>query len=668
MKTSLLLCALCLPSLAQVYTPPPGAGAPAPAANQGGGDTTIVRPQQQNAAPLVGNEVPFVDPSAETVTFNGRNFAIADNRLFAARFERYLNEPEDSSEEAVEYRKTIDEILALVSPHNPKGPNLYAAFKLLPKASNYPGDAKLCDSLSQAVYVAMVSRKNVEGSKKLMEALEDEKQRVIREADWKAATEKDPTLNQTGATTGGGGGNRQNGQQQQANGGGGGGNPQGNGGPGQRAGSATDPGRGVQSLRYADMQRRILEIEAMKKKNELKGEVQIVQAKIQYQALMMQFFMQRRFQHVLMASRFYNQIWTDGDSKLHIDKNSDTSKLFNESVGFSPTVASLDTFSSEFIRDCDKGVEAFNFLVDKGELESAAKRLSEAYAVGEFMPGIRTLPRDRKRKVLEFVRESYKLLAAIDAKDYTTAEKISATMKGMASDYNSNRADAAIATYTRVSNMHIMTAKTHVAANEIDKAREEIKKAMEVWPQNPKLEEFDQLVEAGSTMVTAKNDFDRLLSENNYRQIFTDQYRIAPAIQNDPQRMEAFKQIIGNLTSIEASIGKANEFSKMGQDYAAWEQLALVREKFPDDPKLGRELELLAPKVADFTKALDRARQFEKRTPKQTGSAMAWYLKAQKIYPQSELAEQGVQRLLDEILPEDGMPKASATQQNADDL
>jgi tetratricopeptide (TPR) repeat protein len=672
MKPTIFFCLLCLPSLAQVYTPPPGGNSPAPAnqSSQGGGDTTINRPQQQNSAPLVGNEVPFIDPSAETVSFNGRNFAIADNRLFAARFERYLNEPEDNSDEAIEYRKTIDEILALVSPHNPAGPNLYAAFKLLPKASNYPGDAKLCDSLSQAVYVAMVSRKNVEGSKKLMEALEEEKQRVIREADWKAATERDLTLNQTGSTTGGGGGGNNNAGGGNTGGGGGnnGGGQRTNGGPGQRSGPATDPGRGTQSLLYADMQRRILEIEALKTKNELKGEVQIVQAKVQYQALMMQFFMQRRFQHVLMASRFYNQIWTDGDSKLHIDKNSDTSKLFNESVGFSPTVASLDSFSSEFIRDCDKGVEAFNFLADKGELESAAKRLSEAYAVGEFMPGVRTLPRDRKRKVLEFVRESYKLLAAIDVKDYAQAEKISANMKTMASDYNGNKADAAIATYTRVSNMHIMTAKTHAATNEIDKAREEIKKAMEVWPQNPKLAEFDQLIESGSTLVTAKNDFDRLLSENNYRQIFADQYRIAPAIQTDPQRLEAFKQIIGNLTSIEASIGKANEFSKMGQDYAAWEQLALVREKFPDDPKLGRELELLAPKVADFTKALDRARTFEKRMDKQTGSAMAWYLKAQKIYPQSLLAKEGVERLLTVILPNDSDIKAPVTQEQPDEF
>jgi hypothetical protein len=60
-----------------------------------------------------------------------------------------------------------------------------------------------------------------------------------------------------------------------------------------------------------------------------------------------------------------------------------------------------------------------------------------------------------------------------------------------------------------------------------------------------------------------------------------------------------------NLMKIEAALGKAAEFGKVGQNYAAWEQLAELREQFPDDPKLGRELELLAPKVADFTKALD---------------------------------------------------------------
>lgn len=110
---------------------------------------------------------------------------------------------------------------------------------------------------------------------------------------------------------------------------------------------------------------------------------------------------------------------------------------------------------------------------------------------------------------------------------------------------------------------------------------------------------------------------------------------------------------------IEAALGKASEFNKVGQSYAAWEQLAELREQFPDDPKLGRELELLAPQVADFTKALDKARQFESRTPKQTGSALSWYLKARSIHPQSKLAEDGAKRLAHEILPSDeGGPTA----------
>jgi hypothetical protein len=267
------------------------------------------------------------------------------------------------------------------------------------------------------------------------------------------------------------------------------------------------------------------------------------------------------------------------------------------------------------------------------------------------MPSIRTLPRDQKRKVLEFVRESYKLIAALDAKDYSVAKELTAKLKTSAGDFDATKAEAAIATYTRVSDMHINAAKLAASQSDNEKAAVEIQKAMEVWPQNPKLAEFDKLVEAGGGMAVAKNDFDRLLSEQNYREIFRRQYELAPAIAGDAGREDAFKQIITNLTRIEGALGKAAEFSKMGQDYAAWEQLAALRKEFPDDPKLGSELERLAPEVADFTKALNRARDFEERKDKQVGSALSWYLKARSIYPRSEMAEAGIQRLLDDILP-----------------
>lgn len=610
-----------------------------PANDSGGGDTVIQRqPENKPAASPMGNELPFMDPSAETVSWNGHTWAATDNRLLAARFERYLNEPEDNSEEALDYRQTIDAILELVSPHHPGGPDFPAAVKLLPRASSYPGDAKLCDSLTQAIYAAVLAKKDVASTRALSEAMEEEKKRLISKSDWKAAHETDPSLNETKPTGGGGGGNQ----------GGGGGNANQ---PGQARQPAQNPGRGTVSLDYVDSVRRIAEIEVMKKANSAKTEIQITQAKIQYQALMLQFFIQRRFEHVVMASRFYHQIWRDGDNKLNIDKKSEVYKLFTESLGSSPTVAALDALASEAIRDVNQGVEAYTFLAEKSELQSAAKRLSEAYAVGEFMPAIRTLPRDKKRKVLEFVRESYKLIAALDVKDYTRAKEINDKLKETAGDFDPTKAEAAIATYTRVSDMHINAAKLAASQGDNEKAGVEIKAAMEVWPQNPKLAEFDKLVEAGGGMAVAKNDFDRLLSEQNYREIFRRQYEIAPSIAGDAAREDAFKQIITNLTRIEGALGKAAEFSKMGQDYAAWEQLAALRKEFPDDPKLGAELERLAPDVADFTKALNRAREFEERKDKQVGSALSWYLKARSIYPRSDMAEAGIQRMLEDILP-----------------
>lgn len=637
MKPSFPLALLATTALApaQVLHPDVRDRATQPPAKADGGDTVIQRqPEQKPAGSPMGNELPFFDPSAETVSWNGHTWAATDNRLLAARFERYLNEPEDGSEAAREYRETIDAILELVSPHHPGGPDFPGALKLLPRASSFPGDAKLCDSLTQAIYAAVLAKKDVASTRALSLAMEEEKKRLISDSDWKAATETDPSLNQTG-----GGGDK----------GGNGGGKQ----PGQAKQPAQNPGRGVVSLEYIDSVKRIAEIEAMKKANAAKNEIQITQAKVQYQALMLQFFVQRRFEHVVMASRFYHQIWRDGDNKLHIDKKSEISKLFTESLGASPTVAALDSLASEAIRDVNQGVEAFTFLAEKNELQSAAKRLGEAYAVGEFMPSIRTLPREQKRKVLEFVRESYKLIAALDAKDYTVAKELTAKLKAGAGDFDATKAEAAIATYTRVSDMHINAAKLAASQSDNEKASVEIQKAMEVWPQNPKLAEFDKLVEAGGGMAVAKNDFDRLLSEQNYREIFRRQYEIAPAIAGDAGREDAFKQIITNLTRIEGALGKAAEFSKMGQDYAAWEQLAALRKEFPDDPKLGAELERLAPEVADFTKALNKARDFEERKDQQVGSALSWYLKARAIYPRSEMAEAGIERLLDEILPGD---------------
>jgi Flp pilus assembly protein TadD len=620
MKTTLSLLLLTLPVLGQVYVPPTPQNNP----NRTPTDTTTtVNNGNTKTKTPYGEEIPMLDPAAETITVGGVAIPLGDNRILKARFEKYLNQPEESSEAAKEYRETVKEILAAVSPYRDGGPVLKDGWSLLPAASSYPGDANICGSLAEAVYVAMLAKRDVNGLKNLNLGLEEEKQKRIRDGDWKTRHDKGDTVNETKKT-----GNT------------------------TTTSETARIGYAEKSLEYAEVLRRIAEIEVLKKANIARTEAQVLQTKIQYQVNMVQWFVQRRFEHVLMASRFYNQIWRDGDTTLHIDKNSDVSKLFTQSVGVDPTVASLDSLANEAIREAEKAVEAFDYLVDQGELHTASQRLMEAFALGEYLAPVATLPRERKRLIQQYFRDLNDLHGMMQARDYAKAKVMVASLRERARDFPSAKADSAIAGYTLASDLAIEEAKAHLVGGDSDKAAAKIGDAAEIWPTNPKLEEFRELINNSSAVVTNRNDFDRLLAEKNYREIFKRQYEFAPVIKDDPTRLDAFQQIIGNLQRIEGAIGKAAEFANMGNGYAAYEQLAALREEFPDDPKIGRELEKLAPTIASFTEALHRAKKLENRDPSQTGSAMSWYLKARSIFPRSKLAEEGIQRVLDEVLPE----------------
>ena len=612
---------------AQVYTQPPAskpADAPAPVSD------TASKPAAANTKNPLGQEIPLLDPSAETITVGGVAIPLGDNRLLRARFDKFLSQPPESNEEATRYRRTIAEILNTISPLRDQKPDLYAAFKLLPTASSYPGDANLCGSLAESIYMAMLAKQDVNGLKKLNETIEEEKQAIISSGDWMARHDKGIEREKSKAVGAG--------KDRKAA-------------PGKT--STPNDGNGNNSLKYTDTLRRIAEIEVLKKANIARTEAQTLRTKAQYQVSMIQWFVQRRYEHVLMAARFYNQIWKDGDTALRIDKNSDVARLFSESVGVSPTVASLDALSNEAIREAGKYVEAFDLMLSRNELHAASQRLMEAFALGEYLAPVATLPLGKKNRVAKYFRDLYELYGALQARDYTKARELSGKLKSAANDFPSSKVDSVIAASTLASDLAIEDAKAQLLARASDKAAEKIREATEIWPTNPKLDEFRKLVNNSSGLVTTRNDFDRLLAEKNFREIARRQYEIAPAIQGDATREDAFRQIVENLTKIETALGKAAEFGRVGQNCAAWEQLAELREQFPDDPKLGRELELLAPKVADFTRALDRARQFENRTPKQTGSALSWYLKARSIHPQSKFAEQGVKALVGEILPGD---------------
>jgi len=72
--------------------------------------------------------------------------------------------------------------------------------------------------------------------------------------------------------------------------------------------------------------------------------------------------------------------------------------------------------------------------------------------------------------------------------------------------------------------------------------------------------------------------------------------------------------------------------------------------EFPDDSKLNQLRADLTTQSAEFVRTLRSAQDLEKR--EQIGAALSHYLKAQKIYPASDFATDGINRAKKAILPE----------------
>jgi hypothetical protein len=101
---------------------------------------------------------------------------------------------------------------------------------------------------------------------------------------------------------------------------------------------------------------------------------------------------------------------------------------------------------------------------------------------------------------------------------------------------------------------------------------------------------------------------------------------------------------------IETAIIQAGEIEKRGDFAGAWETLEKVYKEHPDDSKSNQMRANLTTEAADFVRTLRRAEQLEEKG--EIGSSLAWYLKARKLYPASDFAQEGINRLVKEVLPE----------------
>jgi tetratricopeptide (TPR) repeat protein len=374
-----------------------------------------------------------------------------------------------------------------------------------------------------------------------------------------------------------------------------------------------------------------------------------LQVKIEFQALLVQLFLQRRFQHAVIGTRFYRSIFADGDSQLRV--GDDAKNLFSKTTGLPPTLGTIDSMANEIMRDVKEGVSAFKYLLEKKELESATKRLAETFLIGEYLPSVRTLSRDDKREALAFAQSTNKLISAIEVKDYALAETIVKELAESAKDFDSSKPMAAIETAKTVSAMHIAKARNAAVSGDRETLETELRAATEIWPRNPALATVSsQIFSQADVQGRALIDFDQLLGQKNYRQIFDDRMRFIAATAMHPEKQEQLREVLDRMAAVEAAIIRSQEIEKRGDYAGAWESAERAFQENPDDNKLNQLRSDLTTKSADFVRALREAQNLESKN--QPGSSLAWYLKAQKEYPPSEFARDGIQRLTKVILPD----------------
>lgn len=208
-----------------------------------------------------------------------------------------------------------------------------------------------------------------------------------------------------------------------------------------------------------------------------------VTAKIEYQNFLIQLFTQRRFQHLLLGTQFYNAIFEDTTTPLKLSPQ--TENLLGEYA----SVSTLEIIAQECLQKSKTEGDTIQILLVKNNLDAASKSLKKAFITGEFLPELRVLPLQQKRRILVYIRKAQQLGDTLDFKDYAAAKSILTEIIELAADFDPTPVQSTIETKIRLADMNLEKAKAAAKSKNKVEFQAAISAAGAIWPNNPALHE-----------------------------------------------------------------------------------------------------------------------------------------------------------------------------------
>jgi hypothetical protein len=606
-------CTLTVLGLAQGQLPVPGQGGQGGQGGTGGTAGNYQSSTAEGGADRLFNvNSDSVDLENGTMQWKGTTMNLGNARLVRARFEGYLSAI-PQKDDLKRYTEVLDQIQMLLSAKTLNRDNYVKnqkeAFGLLFKAAEFDLDGNI--SLTIASQVQKAWRMNgelqsIEINLNQLEAIRKTQESVIiNRADVIEAAN-----DARSAASGVKGGSL----------------------------SKSSSGTTELGLRVKDEARTQAQMLAQGGKMTALG----LKAKIEFQSQIVACLMARRYRHTLIASSFYRVIFNAGSQDIVVGAKE--VKEFFPLSDFVPTLESIDFLSREAINDVSKGMKMVESRMNDGELYGAFERLQETFFLGEYEPVVMVFPLEKKREISALWKNLRELQRVGDERDLAATEGLLNKVRGQANDFPGAQVLSKVNNAMNASNMSLLSAKAAALAGDTTKAQSALEFATKIWPQNPGVKEFaNQIVSRQDTLAQKVPEFDRLMAEARWREIFNKKLEYALALAQDKERSDKLRKVVNRVGELEANIQKASMLAAQNNPYLAWDVIVEIYKTESDDLVLAKTRSDIAPLVAGYAQLIGRAEKLEKEGAE--AAALAAWLAAQDMNPASPTCGAAVKRL-----------------------
>jgi hypothetical protein len=445
----------------------------------------------------------------------------------------------------------------------------------------------------------------------------------------------------------------------------------------------------------------LLEARAKIKLNEIRENKMSDQDRMDFADYITTLYKSHRYYHVIIAADFYRALFNEGDYPDDLGNQAvasagsnartatDSAHLAIQSLGVNASgpanalnqlggvaggdstaqpeqplsIADEVTSALEINERVSQAIEVFKYKADKGDIASAADELQEAFVGNEFHPGLQGLPRDEKEKVGDFLDKLDVLKNQLEVRAFEQVDTQIAAIQKIASDFDPTKPMALVNDIKLESRLQLGKARLQAQAGDLTDAMLTFQTAAELWPGNPDLTSSSNLFFKSEDNVNqSTGDFDRLVQDQDYREMFDRQLEFALAVKGDTTREQQLKDAIEKVGKAKMAEEKANMLVMNGDVDGAWETIEIAAKDWPDDMKLNKLLADLSGRSADFVSALNKARDAEGK--KELGYSLTWYVNAQSDYPASVIANDGIDRVSKMILSPQASSASPADQEN----